>query len=87
MVEIPDVMDSHLYTAGAWLLATIGSSLIARADSAVMPPIGLEPMTRAPGNSEDWEVFNDGSFRPALPERVRAGLSGYLKTHERSRSR
>jgi len=38
-----------------------------------------------PGNSEDLkEVINDGSVRAALPERIRAGLSGYLKTRERS---
>jgi hypothetical protein len=33
-----------------------------------------------PGNSDDVvEVVNYGSFKPALPERVQAGLSGYLK--------
>jgi hypothetical protein len=38
-----------------------------------------------PGNSEDlMEVVNDGSFKPALPERIRAGLSSYLKTYEQS---
>jgi hypothetical protein len=34
-----------------------------------------------PGNSDDvGEIVNYGSFKPALPERIQTGLSGYLKT-------